>query len=88
MGWENDCRVPSFFLQVTVSVAVGSKLVAMTVTGLLSCHTVTVRFPFGTSYCPSILFCRFLQFWTEGFAIESQGTTTVQPSSEEVDTCN
>ena len=37
-------ELPSLYLRETLSICVGSESVAMSVTGLLSCHKETVRF--------------------------------------------
>ena len=56
--------MPSLFLRCTDLVVVGSELVEISVTGRLSCHTATVRFP-----CWYVLLVPLLSnpFLTNGF---------------------
>ena len=63
---------------------VGSELVEISITGLLSCHTATVRFPYWyVLLMPLIksLLDKWLQLGMETFVIASEGSTAVQPSS-------
>ena len=74
-------------MRETLSISVGSESVAMTVTGLLSCHKETVRFfDWHVLLSPLLepLLHEWLQLWGKPFTVRSQCATAVKPVSVQI----
>ena len=81
-------ELPSLCFRETLSICVGSESVAMTVTGLLSCHKETVRFfDWHVLLSPLLepLLHEWLQLWGEPFTVCSQCATAVKPISVQIE---